>query len=376
MRLLTSYFLPLNAHPLFYATFFLMGGIWWQSQQPFYAIPLSISIGILFLLFLRITNKKTLLFFSLPFVCAAGAILYQHQHTQHESFYNQIGEKPFDTQAIITDIEKLEKGFMRHRTTLHITAFRPPKKKNWQSISKTIQLYTAKPINVLVSDFVELENITCKKPANQSFNNYLIKEGVSASIFTNTVEHKLISRPSWSIRRWIFYVKKNFIDRCKRKCSLQTFALLSSLFLGNRTIGKRVMESPKEQFKLWGISHFLARSGLHLVIFILIWQTLLSFTPLPFVAKELLLLGLSIIYFLLSWPSTSFIRAFSTFILYKTCTLFSVPINFIHLLTLVCFFVLLFNPMQLFFLDFQLSFGLTCALGWFNYLQHQKRRLA
>ncbi len=65
-------------------------------------------------------------------------------------------------------------------------------------------------------------------------------------------------------------------------------------------------------------------------------------------------------------------RALYTFILYKICILHKRPSHLVYLLSLVCFFVLLDNPMQLFFLDFQLSFTLTFALAWFNQISSRK----
>jgi hypothetical protein len=58
-----------------------------------------------------------------------------------------------------------------------------------------------------------------------------------------------------------------------------TFALFSSLFLGNRTAIKQDLEEQKPLFKVWGISHFLARSGLHLLIFIMLLQNRIKINP-------------------------------------------------------------------------------------------------
>ena len=80
-------------------------------------------------------------------------------------------------------------------------------------------------------------------------------------------------------------------------------------------------------------------------------------------------MSLSILYFILSWPSISFIRAFLIFLFTKYCNLHRHPTHFMHILLLTCCIVLLINPLQLFFLDFQLSFFLTFghwAPSWFH----------
>ena len=45
------------------------------------------------------------------------------------------------------------------------------------------------------------------------------------------------------------------------------FVFFHHFFLGNRACIKTELEETNEQFKVWGISHFLARSGLHLALF-------------------------------------------------------------------------------------------------------------
>ena len=125
-------------------------------------------------------------------------------------------------------------------------------------------------------------------------------------------------------------------------------------------------QSNKEIFKWWGLSHYLARSGLHLVIIASIWFILLSIFKVPYLLKNLISAVFIISYHLLTWPSIPFIRSIIVFILYKLCIFFDLQINSLHLLNLTCFIILLFNPFQLFFLDFQLSFGLTYALIWIS----------
>jgi competence protein ComEC len=148
--------------------------------------------------------------------------------------------------------------------------------------------------------------------------------------------------------------------------------LFSTIFLGNKDGVKKRLNNEKIFFKLWGISHYLARSGLHLVVFLALLELLLRLIPITFVLKQIISLCIAMIYFLLSWSSLSFMRAFLTFIMYKICLLLGLSSNFLHLVILTCFITLLYNPAHLFFLDFQLSFGLTFALAWFNHIQSIK----
>ena len=116
-------------------------------------------------------------------------------------------------------------------------------------------------------------------------------------------------------------------------------------------------------FRQWGISHYLARSGLHLTIFTFIWLMLFRLFPFSFFFKQLFMLLLCSIYLVFSWSSISFLRAFYSFFLYTICNICKIPIHFLHILTLVTLYVAICNPIQIFFLDFQLSFALTFALA-------------
>lgn len=227
-----------------------------------------------------------------------------------------------------------------------------------------IRIYVAIAPDLEVGDRVKIDNIPIKKPNNDNFWRYLIKEGTLTTIFTKKLECSLLYRPTYSVRRWFFTYKNNLLSSFQSQLSPATFHLFASLFLGVKN--KKALETVNRQFKYWGILHYLARSGLHLAVVIAIYEAALRFIPLPFIAQHLLLLLLGILYYLLSWSSISFIRAFIMFLYYKLSALAQIPTHFLHILLATCYIILLTNPMHLFFLDFQLSFCLTFALGWLN----------
>ncbi|TET34513.1 DUF4131 domain-containing protein [Candidatus Dependentiae bacterium] len=227
-----------------------------------------------------------------------------------------------------------------------------------------IRIYVAIAPDLEVGDRVKIDNIPIKKPNNDNFWQYLIKEGTLTTIFTKKLEWTLLYRPTYSVRRWFFTYKNNLLSSFQSQLSPATFHLFASLFLGVKN--KKALETVNRQFKYWGILHYLARSGLHLAVVIAIYEAVLRFIPLPFIAQHLLLLLLGILYYLLSWSSISFIRAFIMFLYYKLSALAQIPTHFLHILLATCYIILLTNPMHLFFLDFQLSFCLTFALGWLN----------
>ncbi len=348
---------------------------------------------------------------TLGIICMGG-LVYQHQQTNHATFHAYIDTSPFDMIGTVTNILPIRQGHIKQRLTIQVDTIKKTKpsmtntlakeevildksengsakgevilgksedgsakegvladkqqKTTIANIKKSIHLHTSQIMDAQVGDRIEVTNLICKPPKKNSFDTYMIKEKIAATIFTQAPTWQLIERPAFSPRRYIHNATLNLTAGLQKKLSRGAFSLFSSLFLGDTVTCKKQLERTKDQFRAWGIMHYLARSGLHLIIFIAVWQTLLCILPLPFLLKQLIMLLLSLIYFALSWSSISFMRALYTFILYKICILHKRPSHLVYLLSLVCFFVLLDNPMQLFFLDFQLSFTLTFALALFN----------
>jgi len=366
-------------HLLIYITASYVLGIWSQSCSSFSFFS-SILVALIGVVILCATTHNNLSRLALTILAcilayATGAQRLCQQQIEHQAFYSTTKDKSLDIIVRITDIATVDHPTFNQRVTMTLLKIKNHEDESdrWVSSNKRIQLYTYTKHKIQVDDTISLSDITFKQPTNSSFENYLIKEGIAATLFMPKCKHTLIKRPSRSLRRWLYSMKKNLLDTLKSKMSPHAQHLFGSVFLGNKEMPKKETERTRQQFTMWGITHYLARSGLHLVIFVLCWHLILGLFPLHFSHKQTFLVFLCTIYFILSWSSISFIRAFATFILYKLCILLRVQADFLHLLTLVCFFVLLTNPTQLFFLDFQLSFGLTLALAYFNRLQKQQQ---
>ena len=232
--------------------------------------------------------------------------------------------------------------------------------------SYRIQIYTKQKLPAHIGDMVEIQDIALKKPSNNSFYSYLMKEGVAATAFKDRINSSIVSHDSFSLSRWLFNTRESILKAFQQSLNRQTFSLFAAIFLGERESIKRNKESLEGPFKKWGIIHYLARSGLHLVLIVSLCEFLLRCIPIAFMLKQIILLLTILIYFFLTWPSISFIRALLIFLMYTYCILSRTPNHFLHMLLLCCFILLLINPLYILFLDFQLSFGLTFALAWLN----------
>jgi competence protein ComEC len=344
-----------------------------------YSLPVGVIVAVGAAVALKLNRLSWQQFFIITSCLGAyatGHFLIYQQKQSHATCCAALQKEPFDARARIIALDTIDHPLYRNCITVKISKVSLTEKNCWTPLDCTLQLYTSlkrDQLELRVDDTIELEGLIVRPSSKKDFDSYLIKEGIVASVFIPSCVYSKKTSPSWSISRWIATQKYELLARMKQSMSPTLFSLFASIFLGYKHLPKKNTTTTRDHFTTWGVTHYLARSGLHMVIFVGIWQLLLSIIPLPWLFKELALLLFGITYCFLSWSSISFIRAFCTFVLYKGCMLLHKPIQLLQLLTLVCLAVLLTNPIQLFFLDFQLSFGLTFALACFHQMQiHHK----
>jgi competence protein ComEC len=281
--------------------------------------------------------------------------------------------KIFDITGSVDDIDPVQHDLYHYTILIDVestvnTKNQIPSQAYWR-----LQCYTKQKPQYTIGDRIILHNVKIGKKNNNSFSTYLIKEGIHATTFLKNNTATILYRPTSLFRRSIHNFKHRILTQLRKKCSLSTMTLLSSIFLGNRSCIKKQYQHIKDLFSNWGILHYLARSGLHLIIFILLLQFILQYIPIPLIFKQIITLLITGVYALLTWPSISFSRAYASFLWYKLCNILGLQNDMTYtILMLICFFLFI-NPSLLFFLDFQLSFGLTLVLAITNsQLLHQK----
>jgi competence protein ComEC len=143
-----------------------------------------------------------------------------------------------------------------------------------------------------------------------------------------------------------------------------TKQLFELLFLGYKEESK--ITEIDLQFKQWGISHFLARSGLHLNFLIALANFFLMYIPFEWCLKQLIVTIIILLYCTFTWTTIPIMRTFATFLLIKLFLCTKHRYDSFNIICLVWMFFLLLNPFYLFFLDFQLTFILSGALTWLS----------
>lgn len=360
----------LNLHPLLVITFAYILGIVsyvteWYSITPLFLLLIFCSW------FFTNLYHKFLLFFLLILFFTLGFYRITTSIKNHGQSYQELTEKNLQIIGTVADISPNEHPLYKQKIaiTCHKLRTIDAPDARWKPRDLNIMLYTPRQDNLFVDDILFIDKIYCKKISNDGFIWYLIKEGIITTLFLNNFSYELLTRPTISLSRELYNLRETTLGSLQKKMKRKTFQLFASIFLGNKPAPKEQLEASKDHFNTWGVMHYLARSGLHMVIFVLVWQFLLNFIPISFSVKQWLLILLCLLYCLLSWASISFTRAVFSFLVYRLAILARFQTNFLHILTLVCFAILLHNPLQLFFLDFQLSFGLTFALALFTHIQ-------
>ena len=234
--------------------------------------------------------------------------------------------------------------------------------------SEKIILYSKAPTKINPGDKIILRQSHLSIPhqnfalnGNPSFRDYIIKENIVATSFNNNPLYEITNTKRSSFFLELIKLKNYFYQKLKSKFSEKTFSYFSPIFLGNKN--SNLNQQEKNSFMFWGISHYLARSGLHIAIFILIWEFIFSMIPFYFLIKQILFAIICIAYAAMSWSSISFLRAFTIFLLYKIGKILNKQTNLLYILSTTCMIYLCINPYLIFFLDFQLSFGLTISIA-------------
>ncbi len=364
----SSQFVTVPTHPVLWCTISYGCGIIcaYQDIAPYILFATSASALLIFSyasLKAVMTWQTLLILFLVSISFNLGSWRYNRVQNRYKNLLIELTRDSFDCIGTITNIQKRTKKAFKTVITLNVYSIE--RASSTSPLKATIQLHSISSPHFHVGDVIKVRSLTIKQSKNHSFESYLFKEGICASIFLPRLQSMLLARPSISLARWAYTTRKRIAKSIKHKLSPTANALIGPLFLGQKPESASY-DLIKKHCSFWGIVHYLARSGLHVVLILSAWDFLLRSLAINFFIKQIILLLLILIYHVLTVTSISFLRALITFILYKLCIVQSLSYKTLHILSLTTYAVLLYNPLQLFFLDFQLSFGLTFALAWFN----------
>lgn len=297
---------------------------------------------------------------SLSFI--AGAALYHRQLERQNAFEQSIvSKKPFE--AYVENIEKINVPQFGYKIILM---------RN--TTKERLLIFSRHKPSCDIGDTIFVRHLTLAPIKNQKFRHFLLRENILGCSHTTKLNLKVLQHPRFNFTRLCTHIRNSIEEALQKKMNSTSFVLWQTIFLGKKA-QRDEMQEIKTVCRNWGISHYLARSGLHLMLFIYLWVMLLKCIPLSFLLKQLILLFLVLLYNFLSITSISFLRALLTFFLYKFCVIQKLEIRPLYMVNLACLIALLYSPAQLFYLDFQLSYALTAAIALFYELTMSKKFL-
>jgi competence protein ComEC len=240
-------------------------------------------------------------------------------------------------------------------------------------LSKNIYIYVPYYAKLWIKQgqVIFMRDVILQQPKSHSFQKYLIKEGIWALAHLKKLRYTTIRKPH-PLVQYYGELKSNILTSMHEKISPKTYALYASIFCGKKLKTDESLQA-KKLFQYWGISHYLARSGLHVMILIWLLFFMFSYIPCALAYKQLTIALILTLYYLATYSSIAFLRAFLMYILYMLCQILHLPVKTLHVFCTTTLLIVLYNPYQIFFLDFQLSFSITLLILWFLE-QLQKRK--
>jgi competence protein ComEC len=204
------------------------------------------------------------------------------------------------------------------------------------------------------------------EPFSKQFLKNQLLHNLAATKSPLLVE-KIKTNRAYVLLRWMSILRQKFQRRIEQnfvsaetpgQMSLEG-AVFEALVLGERG---RMDPAATQSLQKTGLFHLFALSGGHIAIIFFLMFTLLKFLRVQTRVSYVLLIVLLIFYSLLVEGRASFLRATIMSVAFLLGKLFWKDVHLLNTISLSLFFLLLFNPFQLFDLGFQLTFAATLGI--------------
>jgi len=231
------------------------------------------------------------------------------------------------------------------------------------SISETIKYGDRIVFNSTINTITNAGN-----PLEFNYKSYMANQGIYFTSYSQNnqfkiLEHNQGKKPKWfalTIRDKLLNIYSNF------EISDQSYGVLSALTLGYRD---EVDNDTRQMFANTGAMHILAVSGLHVGIIYMILNSLLGFMD----KKRKLLYLKSVIIILMLWLfaliaglSPSVKRSALMFSLFVVGRLLMRSTSIYNVIFATAFILLLFNPLDIYSVGFQLSYAAVLSIVFFQ----------
>ncbi len=338
------------------------------ATVPFLIISSSLLIAIACLFWLRQSYLSLLrLFFIYSLATCAGYLIASYHQTRWNQKQTALMTKPFTVYGYVSDVVPLSSR--PYMAAVHVTIQSLEQHKNSYNYHNCLLLhympYTQAPPIGSAALFTAIK--PARKIPTGDIGQYVRKNNIIHQLFSKSdmlsycySQDKRESSLLSGYKQWACTVRAHFYQRIVAALSPIGKLYVGLMFFGTREAGT---DDIRMLFNRWGLAHFLARSGLHIVIFVFLVSFLLRLIPIHNRLKDIFLFIICIVYDALSWSSVSFLRAWLIAILVIMRSMLGRHTSYLHLLCLSCIAILANNPCHLISLDFQLTYALTFTLA-------------
>ncbi len=204
-----------------------------------------------------------------------------------------------------------------------------------------------------------------RNPGQFDYGKYLRDRGIVAECKIEQPEQVVVEggEKTISLKSAIFApVRKELVDNIERYCDSGSADFLKALLLGMRSA---MEQDVLENFQKAGVMHVLAISGLHVGFVALIFYIVLSFFPIYFKHRNIMVICLLVFYMFLTGSKPPVVRATLMVSLYFIAINLERRSSIYNFLFAAAFLVLLFQPQQICWVGFQFSFAAVLSIVYF-----------
>lgn len=221
---------------------------------------------------------------------------------------------------------------------------------------------------IKLGDILEINGTTKrpyepKNPGQFDYKKYLNNQGVFSLTYVGYKGYEILDRANsgyWLLARKTNDLKNKIIDIHRQNLESPKLEVLGGMVFGDHAVP--VPEDVENNFINSGLLHLLAASGLNVGIIFGVWFFLASKIKIPYKSKIICGMLLIIIYSLLTGLPPSVTRAALMLEFVLLGKLMDRKADSVSLLLIVCALMLLFDPLMITNVGFQLSFIVTFGL--------------
>lgn len=203
-------------------------------------------------------------------------------------------------------------------------------------------------------------NLAIPKSFNSEFDYkcYLYHQRIQTLLYTSYGQIEVIERAGW-LDRAVFFCRSRIRDAIQVCFSGNRAGLLMGITLGDTS---HLSENLKENFRLTGLAHILAVSGLHVGLLAAVCFSLGRLVRMKGLAQWAVVLSVVVFYALLTGSRPPALRASIMILVGGGAWLLGRDRNLISSLSVAALVLLIYDPFSFFDVGFQLSFTVALAL--------------